>query len=183
MVTTKSNKIPKFESLEEEREYWEARGPLSDGHKGRISKPTAGQKRSSFLAVRLTGEELTQLRDRAAKHGVGPSTFARIVLTSAIEHENKLPDSMSLNQLLEMLENSLPQSVKHEAETLTKNVVIGYPNDPALVLIDESNIKDATKLALLFIKALLALTGKKVITPEDETYKKVKSIIDSQTQD
>ncbi len=90
---------------------------------------------------------------------------------------------MSLNQLLEMLENSLPQSVKHEAETLTKNVVIGYPNDPALVLIDESNIKDATKLALLFIKALLALAGKKVITPEDETYKKVKSIIDSQTQD
>ena len=81
-------KIPKFKSLEEEREYWEARGPLAEGHKGRISKPKPGQKRSSFLSIRLTGEELTQLRDMAAKFGMGPSTYARQVLRLTIEQKN-----------------------------------------------------------------------------------------------
>jgi len=75
---------------EEEKEYWEARGPLAEGRKGRINKPE-GQKRSSFLAVHFTGDELTRLRDIAAKYGLGPSTFARIILTSAIGHQNKAP--------------------------------------------------------------------------------------------
>ncbi len=30
--------IPEFQSLEEERAYWEERGPLADGHRGRVSK-------------------------------------------------------------------------------------------------------------------------------------------------
>jgi len=80
--------IPKFQSLEEEREYWESRGPLAKGHKGRLSKPELGQKRSSFLSVRLTGEELTQLRDMAVELGMGPSTYARHVLRLAIEQKN-----------------------------------------------------------------------------------------------
>ena len=85
MKRTGTKTIPDFKTLEEEREYWEARGPLAEGYRGRVSKPKAGQKRSSFLSVRLTGEELTRLRDIAAKQGLGPSTFARLVLTSAIE--------------------------------------------------------------------------------------------------
>ena len=80
-----NKKIPKFQSLDEEKEYWEARGPLALGHKGRINNPD--QKRSSFLSVRLTDEELTQLRDIAAKQGLGPSTFARLILTSVIKHD------------------------------------------------------------------------------------------------
>ena len=81
-------KIPEFKSLDEEREYWEARGPLAEGHKGRINRPKPGQKRSSFLSIRLTGEELTQLRDMAAEFGMGPSTYARQVLRLAIEQKN-----------------------------------------------------------------------------------------------
>src|SRR4030042_581554 len=84
-MTTKKNKIPEFKTLEEERKYWDARGPLADGHKGTINKPRAKQKLTSFLAVRLTGEELTKLRDVAAKQGLGPSTYARILITTAIE--------------------------------------------------------------------------------------------------
>ncbi|MBA7660932.1 hypothetical protein ES703_68938 [subsurface metagenome] len=92
-------KIPEFKSLEEEREYWEAHGPLAKGHKGRIHRPKPNQKRSSFLSIRLTGEELTRLRDMAAKLGTGPSTYARQVLKLAIEQENWpffLPPSFSL---------------------------------------------------------------------------------------
>lgn len=88
---------PEFKSLEEEREYWEARGPLAEGHKGRVNKPKA--KRSSFLVIRLTGEELTQLRDIAARQGLGPSTLARMVLTVLIERESKVPKSITLDAL------------------------------------------------------------------------------------
>jgi len=91
------SKAPEFQSLEEEKSYWEAHGPLADGQRGRVNKPIAGQKRSSVLAVRLTGDELTKLRDVAAERGVGPSTFARIVLTSAIENANTLPKHITKN--------------------------------------------------------------------------------------
>ncbi|MBI2916921.1 MAG: hypothetical protein HYY01_02920 [Chloroflexi bacterium] len=77
--------IPDFTSLEEEKAFWEARGPLAEGHKGTVNRPKPRQKRSSFLAVRLTGEELTRLRDMAAQLGLGPSTFARLLLMSVLE--------------------------------------------------------------------------------------------------
>jgi DNA-binding CsgD family transcriptional regulator len=94
--------IPEFKSLDEEREYWEARGPLAEGQGGRINRPKPGQKRSSFLSIRLTGEELTQLRDMAAKFGVGPSTYVRQVLKLAVEQKSWpsfLPPSFSLKPL------------------------------------------------------------------------------------
>ena len=99
MKGTKDVGIPEFKSLEEEEKYWEARGPLAEGHKGRSNTPKPGQRRSSFLAVRLTGEELTRLRDIAAKQGLGPSTFARLVLTRAIENKSHAPKALISNEL------------------------------------------------------------------------------------
>ena len=87
MTKKEENDIPEFKTLEEEREYWEARGPLAPGHRGRWVEPKT--KRSSYLVVRLTGAEITQLRDIAVKHGLGVSTFARKVLTDLIERETK----------------------------------------------------------------------------------------------
>jgi len=98
-------KIPEFKSLDEEREYWEARGPLTEGHRGRINRPKPGQKRSSFLSIRLTGEELTQLRDMAAEFGMGPSTYTRQVLKLAIEQKNWpsfLPPSFLLKPIYDV---------------------------------------------------------------------------------
>jgi hypothetical protein len=104
----KYEQIPEFKTLEEEKEYWDAHGPLAEGHKGIINKPRSKQQRSSFLAVRLTGEELTRLRDLAAKQGFGPSTYARIILTSAIEHQSK-PDIVKLKDIKKMMEDFLSQ--------------------------------------------------------------------------
>ena len=109
--------IPEFQSLEEERKYWEARGPLAEGQKGRINKPESGQKRSSFLAVRLTGAELTQLRDIAARQGLGPSTFARLILTSAIERQGESSRYVTMNELKEIVERRLPQLVRDAIKT------------------------------------------------------------------
>ncbi len=117
MERKEDTKIPEFRSLEEERGYWETRGPLAEGHKGRINKPRGGQKRSSFLAVRLTGEGLTRLRDIAAKQGLGPSTFARLILTSAIEREGQSPKYITRDELKEIMECHLPQLVRDAIKT------------------------------------------------------------------
>ena len=109
MKGTKNAGIPVFKSLEEEREYWEARGPLAEGHRGKINRPEPRQRRSSFLAVRLTGEELTRLRDTAAKQGLGPSTFARLVLTRAIENGSHVPKVVTSDEIKELLDEHLPQ--------------------------------------------------------------------------
>ncbi len=111
MKKKRDNGIPEFKTLEDERGYWEARGPLAEGHKGTLNKPGPKQKRSSFLAVRLTGEELSRLRDIAAKRGMGPSTYARILLSSAIEQNRT--DAVDLSEIKAMLEKLPSQLATH----------------------------------------------------------------------
>lgn len=171
------SKIPEFKSFEEEKEYWEVRGPLAEGHRGRINKPKVGEKRSSFLVVRLTGDELTNLRDIAARQKLGTSTFARLVLTSVIEHRNKMPKSITWEQLWNILENSLPQTMKEKAENLFKNTVIGEPNNPSMLIIDGTNLKDAEEFTLSLLKSILAIAGVQVITKEHQSYEKVKALV------
>jgi hypothetical protein len=104
----KDEKIPEFKTLEEEREYWEARGPLAPGNRGRWSKPVPVQKRNSFLAVRMTGKEIDKLHAMAAKQGVGVSTYARMLLTKAIE-EQKEPE-VTLTELKELIESLIERT-------------------------------------------------------------------------
>jgi hypothetical protein len=104
-----TDKIPEFKTLEEEREYWEARGPLAPGNRGRWSKPVPGQKHSSFLAVRMTGEEIKRLRQLAEKQGVGPSTYARILLTKAIEKQSVV-ETVTLSEIKGMLESLIDRT-------------------------------------------------------------------------
>jgi len=94
---------PRFSSVEEEDEYWKTHSPLDEGYEGEVQK--SKQKRSSFLSVRLTGKELTQLRDMAAEFGIGPSTYARQVLSLAIEQKN-WPSFLPLTFLLAPLYDS-----------------------------------------------------------------------------
>lgn len=168
--------IPEFQSLEEEREYWEARGPLAEGHEGKINKPRPRQKRSSFLAVRLTGEELTRVRDIAAKQGLGPSTFARLVLTEAIERKGSLPKAITSDELMSTLADNLSQADKDQFESFLKDIAIGDPDNPAL-LIFSGQRRTWEEYTALFLQRLLALLGVKVITPKNENYEKVRKIV------
>ncbi len=38
MKVTKTKPIPEFKTLEEEKQYWEARGPLAKGKRGRLNR-------------------------------------------------------------------------------------------------------------------------------------------------
>ena len=177
MNRTKDTGIPEFKTLEEEKEYWEARGPLAERREGRINKPRPRQKRSSFLAVRLTGDELTRLRDLAAKQRVGPSTFARLVLTQAIEHQGKLPRVITLDELKDMVENNLPEPIKDKAENLAKATAIGDPDNPSFLIIDSSQMKESEEFVWSLITALLSMMGVQVVTPKDDRYKEMRDIV------
>jgi hypothetical protein len=78
--------VPKFHNLEEEDKFWQSHSPLMEGYEGKVQKKKK-QNRASFLSIRLTGEELAQLRDKAIRYGLGPSTYARQVIIQAIESE------------------------------------------------------------------------------------------------
>ena len=170
MKGTGTKTIPNLKTLEEEREYWEARGPLVEGYRGKVSKPKAGQKRSSFLSVRLTGEELTRLRDIAAGQGLGPSTFARLVLTSAIEQQGRLRKGKTLDEVMEELEKNLPPETTEAMETTLKAITIGEPP----YLLELTDKKKLEEFAVTFLSAVLAMVGVQVVRPESERYQKAK---------
>ena len=173
--------IPEFESLEEEREYWETRGPLAEEHKGRINKPKPAQRRSSFLAVRLTGEELTHLRDMAAKQGLGTSTFARLILTSVIKRRENMPEHLTLDYLNDVLEKNLPQSIKDQAESLMRATSLGSADNPSFLLLDKSQMNELGELGLQAIYTLLGLYDVQIITKEHTKYKELQNLVQSST--
>ena len=167
--------IPQFSSLEEEKAYWEARGPLAEGRRGRTNRPGPSQRRSSFLAVRLTGEELTRLRDIAANQGIGTSTFARLVLTSVIEHEAKLLGSQ--NRAKEAAQASLANptfsSVKG-AKGVLLNITAGkdfslHEFKAALEVVQQAVDPDATILFGVVYDPKMAKDCRITLIPADST--------------
>jgi len=95
---------PSFTSAEEEAEYWEKHSPLTEGYKRTVQQKH--QKRSSYLALRLSGEELKQLRDAAQQAGVGPTILARNLILKGLEAERGL---LSRLEALEQKVKSLSQ--------------------------------------------------------------------------
>ena len=79
---------PSFTSAEEEAAYWEKHSPLTEGYKGTVQHKQ--QRRSSYLALRLSGEELKRLRDAAQQAGIGPTTLARTLILEGLKAERGL---------------------------------------------------------------------------------------------
>jgi predicted DNA binding CopG/RHH family protein len=89
-------KTPKFNNLEEEDKFWKSHSPLLEGHEGKIRKKD--QKRESFLSIRLSGKELANLKDKAARYGLAPSTYARQAIIRVLESgEASVPAELLYN--------------------------------------------------------------------------------------
>ena len=174
MKTTEDSGVPEFQSLEEERKYWEGRGALAEGHKGSLNKPRPGQKRSSFLAVRLTGEELTRLRDVAADKGMGPSTFARVVLSEAIEQKSMSPASKTLGEVMQALAGNLPAETRDRMESILKAIAMGEPP----ILLQLSDKRKLEEFSYFAAAALLSFAGGRVATPENEKHQEADESLD-----
>jgi hypothetical protein len=79
---------PKFGSFEEEEKYWQEHSPLAEEYRGVVQRRR--QVRSSYLALRLSGEELKWLRNAAERAGIGPTTMARNLILKELKIEDDL---------------------------------------------------------------------------------------------
>jgi hypothetical protein len=113
---SKQYPIPKFSNLDEEDKFWQYHSPLMEGYKGKAQKKK--QNRASFLSVRLTGDELASLREKATRYGLGPSTYARQILIQAMESgERHLPP-----ELLFIISTSLGKFLGNKQEEYFKKI-------------------------------------------------------------
>lgn len=153
----KEDKIPEFNSLEEEKAYWEERAKAP----GRWieNKP---QKRSSFLAVRLNGEEITRLRDAAAKQGVPLSTFTRQALVKAGETKK----TMTLTQAIELLASGITDEDRERLKSMYDSIAIPSLENPMLLYFDKNDMNQAM---YILVKAIYATQGVQVETRDSES--------------
>jgi hypothetical protein len=186
-MTIKAGNTPQFKSMEEERDYWEARGPLGQGYRSRLNKPARREQLTSFLSVRLSDNELTQLRDLAAKCDCGPSTLARRVLVVLLEQvikastkqDEKAVRTITIEEVCEFLAQKLPETLTQKAETLFKSAEIGGASGPSFLLMDAAQFESLKELGAKLISSLLESTNPniRVVTPYDANYDKVRATL------
>lgn len=183
--------VPNFGSLEEERQYWEKESPLAEGKRGKINEPQSKEKRTSFLTVRVTGTELTQIRDMAAMSGMGPSTFVRSVLKSLVEQWkssqqqfNYLYDAHNLNRHNSaVISNDLVTGISHACETTFLNL---NTNSKAYCILNPEDLQNMAKMVVAWQKFQKYFAGitescqASIVTEKDDVYKDVKRIANIQ---
>ena len=170
--------IPQFESEEQEAEYWDSHSPLDlTTVEPKAQKLRVRRVKDRPITLRLDSESRSKLNKLAAKQGLGPSTFARLILTSAIEQGGRLAKRVTVDELRNVLEEITPQSVKDRAALLVKEAAIGEPDNPTFIILDQSQINEWEEFGLHAICTLLARYNIHVITPKHSEYKKVENII------
>jgi len=181
---------PKFGSVEEEDKYWATHSPLDEGYAREIQKEK--QKRSSFLTIRLTGEELTQLRDLSSARGMGPSTFIRTLIKDTLtprEHA-ELALSKSAQQL-----QSIVQKLVYDKKASGTSVVKDKAKEQYRALHEAFYILQLSKtpltqekinnltaaITLNIFDQLISNACVKVITPGDAEFDEMKRITNDQS--
>ena len=175
----KKELIPRFETEEQEAEYWNSHSPLDLVAEPKAQKVRVRGAKDRPITVRLDSESRSKLDKLAAEQGLGPSSFARRILMSVIEQRRKLPEHITLDELKNMLEEITPRLIKDRAELLVKEAAIGDPDNPVFLFLNQSQIEEWGELGLQAICALLASYDVQVITQEHAKYKKIKTLVQS----
>ncbi|MFO7772551.1 MAG: hypothetical protein R6V59_01160 [Dehalococcoidia bacterium] len=157
---------PRFQSVEEEVAYWDRHSPITEGYEGRLQR--GHQKRDSFLAVRLSAEELERLRDVADRKGVGPSTLARSMILAAIAEGGLPARVMTMPEFQGVIEKVLqqklnPDTLSEMLETY-KSMAIGDPASPTLVIADQEDMRKLETFSKSLVLVLLQSLGIHVVT-------------------
>jgi len=150
--------IPQFETEEQEAEYWDSHSPLDLAAEPKAQKVRVRGVKDRPITIRLDSKSRSELDRLAAERGLGPSTFARLILMSVIEPGSKLPKRITLDELKNMLE-ARPQLDKSQTDKLEKLVL-----EPICALLEED------------IKILNLLLRAQVSHAE---YEKVKTLVQS----
>jgi predicted DNA binding CopG/RHH family protein len=178
---------PKFSSREEEDKYWATHSPLDEGYE--VEAQREKQKRSSFLTIRLTGEELTQLRDLAGAKGMGPSTFIRTLIKNAIGPKERAEFALResecryqslVQDLIDKRRRHGRAIVKDKAEdkcNISKDIFCIMNLSEAPIM--QEKIQDlARTITLQFISDACV----KIITPDDTEFDEMKRITVEETR-
>jgi len=178
----KKELTPEFESEEKEAEHWDTHSPLDRGAEPKARELRVRGAKDRPVTIRLDSETRRKLEELAARRGVGPSTLARSVLISAIEHGNSSPGkTANLNDLTYLLEPSVTSAIKERTSIAAKYRTARDADNPAFLILDKSQINRLGELGLKAITILFKSFGVQVIAPEHTEYKKVKTLVQSGT--
>lgn len=83
-------KVPEFATEEQEAEYWDTHSPLDVAAEPEAQEVRVRVPKDRPITIRLDSETRRKLEKLAAESGLGPSTFARLILMSAIERGSRL---------------------------------------------------------------------------------------------
>lgn len=120
-----------------------------------------------MIAVRFNEQELKRLREAAAEQGIGASTLVRILVNQALKPLSTGPRRMTSDEFREVMASTLARMDKGELDVLLKDVSIGNPDDPML-LVWAGKAKKWEEFTSHFLKALLASLGVEVSLSENE---------------
>jgi hypothetical protein len=173
---------PKFESEEKEAEHWDTHSPLDRGAEPKAQKLRVRGAKDRPVTIRLDSQTRLKLEELAAQRGVGPSTLARSILLSAIEHQNEPPKSVNLGELMNLLQKNMTQPEIDKFESFLKDIAIGDLDNPAL-LVFSGQRRTWENFTSLFLERLFALLGIKVVIPQNEDYEKVREIVKCESRE
>ena len=171
--------LSQFETEEQEAEYWDSHSPLDLVAEPKAQKVRARAIKDRPITVRLDSENRSELDRLAAEQGLGPSSFARLILMSVIEQGGKLSKRITLDELKNLLEEITPQLIKDRADLLVKEAAIGEPDNPSFLILNQSQMNEWGEIGLQAICTLLARYDVQVITQEHNKYKEVKTLVQS----
>ncbi len=120
-----------------------------------------------LIAVRFNEQELQRLREAAAEQGIGASTLVRILVNQALRPLSTGPRRMTSDEFREVMASTLARMDKRELDVLLKDVSIGNPDDPML-LVWAGKSKKWEQFTSQFLKALLASLDIEVTLPENK---------------
>jgi predicted DNA binding CopG/RHH family protein len=179
---TKKEKLPEFESEEKEAEHWDTHSPLDLGVEPKAQKLRVRGAKDRPITIRLDSETRQKLNKLADQQGVGPSTLARSILLSAIERGNASPGKGAhLNDLAYLLEPSVTSAIRERVGSAAKYRAGGDIDNPALLILDKSQMNKLGELSLKAITILFQSYGVQVTAQEHTKYQEIKSLVQSGT--
>jgi hypothetical protein len=124
-------------------------------------------KFTELIAVRLTNQELARLQEAAEEQGIGASTLVRILINQVLKPASSRPRRITADEFQEVIASTLSRMDKGELDVLLKDVSIGDPENPML-LVWAGQDKKYAEFTSHFLKALLASLGIEVSLPENK---------------
>lgn len=110
-MVRKKDIMPRFKTEEEESEYWDSHSPLDIVAEPKTQKVKVRGIKDRPITIRLDSESRLKLEKLANEQGLGPSTFARLIIGSAISAQEKLPKIVDAEKGRHDLEESQSQSI------------------------------------------------------------------------